>query len=329
MTVRLAQVGCGYWGKNLARNFAQLGALHAVVDDNPATAAAMAAEHGALAMTFGSVLEDSNIQAVSLATPAPQHAQMALAALNAGKHVFVEKPLALEVEEARQLVDAAQRTGQILMVGHLLQYHPIFIALCEIVKNGELGNLRHIYSNRLSFGKIRVEENVLWSFAPHDVSMVLALAGEMPHDVKAEGSSFVTQNVADNAICHLHFPSGITAHINVSWMHPFKEHRLVVVGDKAMAAFEDSQPDWSKRLAIYRNHVDHAGAFPLAVKGSVEFVEVASAEPLKEECGHFLDCIQTGNAPRTDGAEGLRVLDVLRQAEDCLVRSLDQAGKLA
>lgn len=329
MTVRLAQVGCGYWGKNLARNFAQLGALHAVVDDNPATASAMAAEHSALAMTFGSVLDDPNIEAVSLATPAPQHAQMALAALNAGKHVFVEKPLALEVEEARQLVEGAQQTGQILMVGHLLQYHPIFMALREIVKNGELGNLRHIYSNRLSFGKIRVEENVLWSFAPHDVSMVLALVGEMPHDVKAEGSSFVTQSVADNAICHLHFPSGIAAHINVSWMHPFKEHRLVVVGDKAMAVFEDSQPDWAKRLAIYRNHVDHAGAFPLAVKGPVEFVEVAPAEPLKEECGHFLDCIRTGNAPRTDGAEGLRVLDVLRQAEGSLLRSLDQAGKLA
>jgi predicted dehydrogenase len=329
MTVRLAQVGCGYWGKNLARNFAQLGALHAVVDDNPATAAAMATEHGALAMTFASVLDDPNIEAVSLATPAPQHARMALAALNAGKHVFVEKPLALEVEEARQLVEAAKRSGQILMVGHLLQYHPIFNALLEIVKKGELGNIKYIYSNRLSFGKIRVEENVLWSFAPHDVSMVLALAGEMPQEVKAEGASFVTQGVADNAICHLNFPSGIAAHINVSWMHPFKEHRLVIVGEKATAVFEDSQPDWSKRLAIYRNYVDRAGAFPSAVKGPVEFIEVASAEPLKEECSHFLDCIQTGNAPRTNGAEGLRVLNVLRQAEDSLVRSLNQAGKLA
>lgn len=329
MTVRLAQVGCGYWGKNLARNFAQLGALHAVVDDNPATAAAMATEHGALAMTFASVLDDPNIEAVSLATPAPQHARMALAALNAGKHVFVEKPLALEVEDARQLVEAAKRSGQILMVGHLLQYHPIFKALLEIVKKGELGNIKYIYSNRLSFGKIRVEENVLWSFAPHDVSMVLALAGEMPQEVKAEGASFVTQGVADNAICHLNFPSGIAAHINVSWMHPFKEHRLVIVGEKATAVFEDSQPDWSKRLAIYRNHVDRAGAFPSAVKGPVEFIEVAPAEPLKEECGHFIDCIQTRNAPRTDGAEGLRVLNVLRQAEDSLVRSLNQAGKLA
>lgn len=329
MTVRLAQVGCGYWGKNLARNFAQLGVLHAVADDNPATAAAMASEHGALEMTFGSILADAEVGAISLATPAPQHAKMALAALHAGKHVFVEKPLALEIDEARQLVDAAKQTGRILMVGHLLQYHPIFNALREIVKNGALGKLQHIYSNRLSFGKIRVEENVLWSFAPHDVSMILALANELPDNVKAEGSSFITPGVVDNCICHLHFPSGIAAHINVSWLHPFKEHRLVVVGDKATAVFEDSQPDWSKRLAIYPNYVDHTGIVPTPVKGEAKFIDVSLAEPLKEECKHFLDCIETGNAPRTDGAEGLRVLNVLKQAEDSLARSVIQTGKSA
>ena len=329
MTINLAQVGCGYWGKNLARNFAELDALYAVVDDNPATASARAGEHGAVAMTFDAVLEDANIDAIALATPAPKHAHMALAALKAGKHVFVEKPLALEIDQAHELVKEAERSGKMLMVGHLLQYHPIFSALREIVSQGQIGNVRHIYSNRLSFGKIRIEENVLWSFAPHDVSMVLSLAGEMPMHVTAHGSSFVTKGIADNAICHMIFPSGVAAHINVSWMHPFKEHRLVVVGDTGMAVFEDSQPDWSKRLALYRNHVDHSGASPTAEKGPVEYVEVNVAEPLKEECRHFLNSIRNQTSPRTDGHEGLRVLNVLRQAEDSLSHSLDLAGNIA
>lgn len=326
MTLRVAQVGCGYWGKNLARNFAELGALHAVVDDNRETAEKMAREHGALAATFDAVLADDAISAVSLATPAPMHAQMALAAVKAGKHVFVEKPLALDISEAKQLVAAAHDSGCVLMVGHLLQYHPIFAALQNLVEKGALGKLQYIYSNRLSFGKIRIEENVLWSFAPHDVSMILALTGEVPCSVLAEGSSVVTAGIADNVICHMRFPSGVRAHINASWLHPFKEHRLVVTGDKATAVFEDSHPDWSKRLSVHRHVVSRPSGLPIADKGEVEYIEVEPAEPLRAECSHFLDAVRFGTAPRTDAAEGLRVLEVLTQAEESLARSIIPAG---
>jgi predicted dehydrogenase len=320
--VRVAQVGCGHWGKNLARNFAELGALAAISDDHAPTAAKISSEHGVPALSYDAILADPTIDGVALATPAVSHADMALRAIAAGKHVFVEKPLALDPRDAERVIAAGEKAGRVLMVGHLLQYHPIFLALKQVVASGALGELTYIYSNRLSLGKFRTEENVLWSFAPHDISMLLGLADQAPDHVTAEGMATVTPGIADWATCHLRFPSGLRGHVAASWLHPFKEQRLVVIGTNGMAVFEDSQPDWTRRLAIYRHKIDKTGAAPMPVKAEPEYIEVALSEPLRDECGHFLACISSGETPRTDGREGLRVLRVLDAAERALQTSL-------
>lgn len=320
--IKVVQIGCGHWGKNLARNFAELGALAAVVDDHPETAARIASAHGVPVRAFGEILADPAIAGVALATPAATHGQMALTALAAGKHVFVEKPLALDPLEARHVVETADRVGRVLMVGHLLQYHPLFVALKGLVAAGELGELRYIYSNRLSLGKIRTEENVLWSFAPHDLSMILSLTGEEPDHVSAEGAAVLSGSIADWCTCQMRFPSGVRAHLQVSWLHPFKEQRLVVMGAKGMVVFEDSQPDWDRRLALYRHRIDQSGTAPVPVKADPEYVPVAKDEPLLAECRHFIECIMAGTPAQTDGNEGLRVLRVLDRAEAALAASL-------
>lgn len=321
--VSIAHIGHGYWGKNLARNFLELGHLAAVVDPHQPTAEAAAKTYGVKAATFDQVLADPAIQAVSLASPAGLHFAQAKAALEAGKHVYVEKPVALDVGEARELVRLAEKQGGVLMVGHLLQYHPIYVKLREMAAAGELGALKYVYSNRLSLGKFRAEENVLWSFAPHDISMILGLLGQEPDYVSAQGNVSYLPAIADFATVQMHFPSGASGHVQVSWMHPFKEQRLVAIGDKAMAVFEDSQPRWEDKLVIYRHAIDGSGSVPTPVKADAERVEVAKAEPLKEECRHFVDCIERGLTPRTDGREGLAVLRVLDQAERALAANLN------
>ncbi len=319
---RVAQVGCGNWGNHLARSFAQLGALAAIVEPNPDTAAAMSAEHGAPVRTFEDVLADPDIVAVALATPAETHVRLARRALDAGKHVHVEKPLALDVKEARSLIAYADQVGKTLMVGHLLHYHPTFNKLKDLVRSGALGALRYVYSNRLNLGKFRIEENVLWSFAPHDISMILALAGEEPSHVSAQGTVAVTPGIADWTTLQMSFPSGLKGHIQVSWLHPFKEQRLVVIGEKLMAVFEDTQPDWDKKLYIYPYHIDNSTHIPLPSKADLEYIAVEKDEPLIAECRHFLECIATNTRPRTDGAEGLAVLRVLAKGEAALASSI-------
>ena len=309
--VNVAVVGCGYWGKNLARNFAQLGALKAIVDPNPETAKTHADAHNVAAMDMATALADDGIHAVVIAAPAELHKALTLEAIAAGKHVYVEKPLALSVADGEEMRDAAKAAGVTLMVGHLLQYHPIFVALRDRVRAGELGKLRYAYSNRLSMGKFRLEEDAFWSLAPHDVSMILALFDEAPSEVRGGGLDFITPGVADESRIDMVFPSGGRAHVFASWLHPFKEQRLVVVGDKAMAVFEDSQPDWDKKLAFYRHEVDMSGPVPAPVKADVEYIDVPHGEPLKSECQHFLDCVASGETPFSDAEEALRVLRVL------------------
>ncbi|WP_207789996.1 Gfo/Idh/MocA family protein [Sphingosinicella humi] len=316
----IAQVGCGYWGRNLARNFAELGVLVGVVDGDPAVAERISAATAAPVRSLEEVLADPMIDGISLATPAVSHSSLALRAIAAGKHVFIEKPLALTPDDAERVVAAAAATDRVLMVGHLLRYHPIFLALQKLVESGALGRLRYIYSNRLSLGKFRTEEDVLWSFAPHDLSMVLALADAMPDRVSAQGASFVTDGIVDWCTCQLGFPSGLSGHIQVSWAHPFKEQRLVVVGDEAMAVFEDSEPEWGRRLALYRHRIDCNGPVPVPDKAEAEFVMVPRAEPLRSECEHFIMSIVSGVTPRTDGEEGLRVLKVLDRARRDLMQ---------
>jgi predicted dehydrogenase len=321
---KIAQIGCGHWGKNLARNFAELGALAAVVDGDPVTAAGMASAHDAVAMDFDAVLADPAITGVALATPAPTHVALALKAIAAGKHVYVEKPLALDPAEARTVISAAKAGNVTLMVGHLLQYHPVFIAMRKLIAGGKIGNLQYVYSNRMSLGKFRIEENVLWSFAPHDFSMILSLAGEEPSRVTAQGAAFVTPGVADWVTCQFTFPSGARGHIQTSWLHPFKEHRLVAIGDAGMLVFEDSEADWDKKLALYPHQIDRSGAAPAPVKADAEYIAVPKGEPLRDECQHFLDCIDNGVQPITDGEEGLRVLNALNLAELQLQKSLSE-----
>jgi len=326
--VSIAHIGYGYWGRNVARNFAELGCLGAVIDADPAAAEAAAKALGVPAgKNFEQVLADPAIDGVSIASPAVMHAGHIKAALEAGKHVFVEKPLALDLGAAEKLCILAESRKLRLMVGHLLQYHPAFVRLRELAEAGTFGRVLHVHSNRLSLGKIRTEENVLWSFAPHDVSMILALFGAEPVEVSAHGSAFMTPGVADTASVGLRFADGGSARIDASWLNPFKEHRLTLVGEKAFAVFEDSEPDWDAKLKLYHHRLDRTGAVPTAVKADAEQIAVARLEPLKEECRHFVECIDRGLTPRTDGREGLRVLKVLDRAERSLAQNL--AGQAA
>ncbi len=309
-SISLAVIGCGHWGKNLARNFAQLGALSAVVDPNPATAETHAKAHNVEALTFDQVLGRSDIEAVAIAAPAELHKDLTLKALAANKHVYVEKPLALSVEDGEAMKSAATASGKTLMVGHLLQYHPVFVALRNLVTNGELGALRYAYSNRLSMGKFRLEEDAFWSLAPHDISMILALFQDEPVSVRGGGLDFISPGIADESRIDMAFEGGRRAHIFASWLHPFKEQRLVVVGEKAMAVFDDVKP-WEEKLVIYRHKIDRSAAVPIPVKAEPEYVDVPQGEPLKEECRHFLNCVETGETPFSDVEEALRVLKVL------------------
>ncbi len=314
----IAVAGCGHWGKNLVRNFAELGALATICDNNPDTASHMAAQYNVSASTYQEVLANDDIKAVILASPAPFHFDMARDALKAGKDVYVEKPITLKTDEAQILCDLATQNDRILMVGHLLQYHPAFITLKEMVLDGKLGNLQYIYSNRMSFGKVRREENVLWSFAPHDVSMILALAGgEAPIDVTANGSAQTHSTIEDFALIKMAFKNGLAAHVNVSWLNPFKEQKLVVIGDKGAVVFDDQQ-DWSQKVMHYPHVIDMSKDMPSLNKADAVPVAVTEGEPLKMECQHFIDCVENRAQPRTDGAEGLRVLDVLTRADKAM-----------
>lgn len=315
--VRVAVVGCGYWGKNLVRNFAELGALEGLVDAHQPTVDALIAKHGGRALSFEAALNDPVIEAVAIAAPASLHYTLAKQALEAGKHVFVEKPLALEVAEAKELCAIAERLDRRLMVGHLLQYHPVFLELKRLVRDGRLGRLQYVYSNRLNLGKIRREEDILWSFAPHDLSMILSLVGSEPEKVEAVGGYYLHDAIADVTTTHLAFPGGERAHVFVSWLHPFKEQKLVVVGSDAMAVFDDGE-EWSRKLLLYPHKVEWKENMPVPAKADAVPISVPQDEPLKEECLHFLDCVRTGATPRTDGREGLRVLLVLARATESL-----------
>ncbi len=313
----IAVIGCGYWGQNLVRNFNQLGVLRMVCDLTP-TGRARAAELAPGARVVAEIAEavnDPAIQGVVIATPAETHFNVVQQALNAGKDVFVEKPLALTYEQGARLVQLAQAKQRMLMVGHVLEYHPAIVRLRELVETGELGKVQYIYSNRLNLGKIRTEENILWSFAPHDVAVTLRLVGGLPFQVIACGGSYVTPNIADVTITNMLFDNGVRAHIHVSWLHPFKEQRLVVVGSKKMASFDDV----AKQLVLYDQRVDVKEGQPIPVKGQGELVDFAADEPLRLECQAFLRAIETRQAPITDGASGVRVLKVLQAAQRSLV----------
>jgi UDP-2-acetamido-3-amino-2,3-dideoxy-glucuronate N-acetyltransferase len=317
--VRVAAVGCGYWGKNLVRNFAELGALAAICDPNRAAADELGERYRIPVAEFEAVLQDDSIAAVAIAAPAVLHAELTRRSIEAGKHAFVEKPLALTLAEAEQLCALAERMDRRLMVGHLMQYHPGFGKLRELVRTGVLGRLEYIYSNRLNLGKVRREEDILWSFAPHDLSMILSLVGQEPAEVTAQGGYYLHKAIADVTTTHLTFPGGEQAHVFVSWLHPFKEQKLVVIGDRAMAVFDDGQ-HWSRKLQLYPHRIEWRDALPVPQRAEADPVPLDEGEPLNLECQHFLACVTNGNSPRTDGREGVRVLRVLTRASEALQR---------
>lgn len=313
MKKNIAVVGCGYWGKNLVRNFADLGSLYAVCDPDTEVANNFSKKYKVQNLSFKEIINDSNIVGVVLAVPATLHASFAIDAMKALKNVYVEKPLAMNEIEAMQMIAVAKEKNVNLMVGHLLQYHPIFRAVRNLVVSGQLGNLNYLYSNRLSLGKIRTEEDIIWSFAPHDISMILSLANEELETVNTESTSILQDNIADIAQIHMQFNSGLKAHVSVSWLNPYKEQKLVVIGEKMTVVFDDVKP-WNEKIAVYKHKVEFKDKKPIVLKADVEYLDIPEAEPLKEECKYFVDLINGDVPPLTDGEEGMRVLKVLSAA---------------
>ena len=313
-------IGVGYWGKNLLRNLHSLGVLEGCYDTSSEELKALSNKYSDISYfnNLEDLLNNKSITAVCIATPAVTHGDMVIKALNAGKHVFVEKPMCLDVSQAENIIKLSEKLNLKLMVGHLLLYHPAFIAISRSVKEGRLGKLRYLYSTRLSLGKFRKEENALWSFAPHDISMILSLVEDEPLTVNAFGGSYLSNSIADTSITMLKFPSNIRAHIFVSWLHPYKDQRLIVIGDKAMAVFQDTVSG-PEKLMIYKHTAKWDGDLPLIEKAKGEpIIYDQDLEPLQEECKAFIDLVKNNKVPPSDGHEGFRVLKVLKKADSDL-----------
>jgi predicted dehydrogenase len=318
--VTIGVVGLGYWGPNLARNFAALpGARLAwLCDGRPEMLERHGVNHPQARTTtdFADLLNDPGLDAVVLATPVPTHAELAVQVLEAGKHCFVEKPLAQSVADAELAVAAAERAGRVLMVGHLLQYHPGVAKLKELVEEGHLGDVHYIYGNRLNLGLLRVDENALWSLGAHDVSVVLHLAGEEPFEVSARGESYVREGVEDVVFAFMRFPSGLAAHLHLSWLDPHKERRFTVVGSRRMATFDDMAPEG--KVTIYDKgfdpKADSYGAF-VPRSGDIWSPQIPRLEPLRLECEHFVTAVREGSEPLSGGESGLRVVRVLERLQ--------------
>ncbi len=321
--IRIGVVGLGYWGPNLARNFAAIPGceLAWLCDASSEARDKLAASFPAARATgdLDDLLNHPELDAVVLATPVPTHSELAIRVAESGKHCFVEKPLATTAVEAEAAVAAATRAGKILMVGHLLEYHPAVHRLKELLDEGELGDLYYVYGNRLNLGKLRAEENALWSLGAHDVSVVLHLIGEEPVECSAHGESYVREGVEDVVFCYLRFPSGLSAHLHLSWLDPHKERRLTVVGARRMATFDDMAVEG--KLTVYDKGFDesaHTWGEYIARSGESFSPQIANAEPLRLECEHFVQCIRSGATPRSDGHSGLRVVRVLERLQNSL-----------
>jgi len=321
--IRVGVVGLGYWGPNLARNLAAIpGCELAWLCDASEQARAEQALRFPGARTSADIdelLADPQLDAVVLATPVPTHAELAVAVAGAGKHCFVEKPLATNVTDAQRAIDAAEAAGTIQMVGHLLEYHPAVARLKALIDEQELGSLFYVYGNRLNLGKLRADENALWSLGAHDVSVALHLIGEEPEECSAHGACYVRENVQDVVFCYLRFPSGVVAHLHLSWLDPHKERRLTVVGSRRMATFDDMLIEG--KLTVYDKGFDEDtrswGEY-IARSGDIFSPRISNAEPLRLECEHFIECVRNGATPRSDGASGLRVVRVLAELQGSL-----------
>jgi predicted dehydrogenase len=324
--VRIGVAGLGYWGPNLARIFTALERSELVWCCDPdasARAHTTSVVPGArMTERFEDLLADPTLDAIALATPVPTHAPLAQRVLEAGKHCFVEKPLAQSSADAQLAVDAAERSGRTLMVGHLLEYHPAVRKLKDVVASGELGEIHYVYGNRLNLGKVRADENALWSLGAHDISVLLYLVDEEPAELAARGECYVRAGVEDVVFCFLRFPSGISAHLHLSWLDPHKERRFTVVGAQRMATFDDMAAEG--KLTIYDKGVDEDtrsyGEY-ITRSGDIYSPRIPNSEPLRLECEHFLECVQNAARPLSDGHSGLRVVRVLEGLQEELERS--------
>ena len=325
----LGMVGLGYWGPNLLRNFSQLDGcrLKTCCDLNEDSLMRAKAQYPDIEITsdYESILHDAEIQAVVIATSAATHYELAKQAILQDKHVFVEKPLTLDVAQAEELVHLGSRNGKKLMVGHLMEYHPALVMLKDIIRSGELGDIYYLYSQRVNLGKIRKDENALWSFAPHDISIIMYLLDAEPENVSARGQAYLQDGVEDVVFVNLLFPSKVMAQIQLSWLDPHKIRRTTIVGSKKMAVFDDMEP--TEMIRIYDKGVVNSDYRSFGESLSLRFGDVRSpyikmVEPLRLECQHFIDCIQNDRQPKSDGYDGLRVVKVLQAGQE----SLNQGG---
>jgi len=321
MKRNIAVIGNGHWGKNLLRNFHELKALSSVCDLDEEKLNDCAKKYPEIPLynNFRAVLDDPEVEAVAIATPAATHYKLASQALLANKDVFVEKPMALSYREGEHLVDLAEKRSRILMVGHILEYHPAIIKLNKMIQEGILGKIQYIYSSRLNLGKFRMEENILWSFAPHDISVMLFLLREMPSEVSAFGGNYLDPDITDVTVTNLNFPSGSKGHIFVSWLHPYKEQKLCVIGDRSMLVFDDTES--KNKLLSFNHKIDWIENKPISQRKQAIPISVAKTEPLKLECQHFIECLTSRKTPLTDGHNGLRVLKVLEACQKSLKKN--------
>lgn len=309
MAKRIAVLGCGYWGANHIRTLKSLGALAAVSDANLDRAEGFASDHGCRVIAPEAIAGDPEIDGVVVALPPQFHAETAIRLVDGGKDVLIEKPIALNVADAENALAHARDNGRIFMTGHVLRFHPAFEKLESLVKTGELGDVRYIHSHRLGLGKFHTENDALWDLAPHDLSMILALAGQEPVAVHGEGAA-ILDHLSDFAHLHLKFPDGLRGHLFASRLNPYRERRLTVVGSKGMAVFDDVEPA-ERKLTLYRHRIwKDNGQWAYTMNDPV-FVPVEAGMPLTRELEHFLHCIETRETPRTDGSEAVAVLRIL------------------
>ena len=327
--IRVGQVGIGYWGPNLARNLDAVEGceLTWLCDTDEAARNKWQRIYPDTRFTadLDDLLNDSELDAIAITTPVPTHADYAQTVIEAGKHCFVEKPLAQNVADAERIAALAADSDRLLMVGHLLEYHPGVGQLREMISEGSLGEVRYIYAQRLNLGRIRADENALWSLGAHDVSVLLALAGELPVEASARGRAYIQDGIEDVVFAYMQFESGLAGHLHLSWLDPHKERKITVVGSRRMATLDDMEME--RKLTVYDKGFDpHQSSFGdreyITRSGGVWSPAISSEEPLRLECEHFVECVRHGMPPRSDGASGARVVRVL----EALQASLDAGG---